>query len=255
MKRAECNKILGWLSPEKPFSGRNEIKLCPSYLNELSCGMIEEKETMEDKEEMSFVGALCTAEGLIAFADTKSTICSQYGMMEEKGREAKKLFPYQGGILLTYGVNEAFDTKKRHFLLEDLLEEFFIGWNGADLKQKLFRFLFEKGTLPEVDQSFCFINLKKERRAYIKETFQIIHSGYRSESYEYLKRNVLCFGGAEAYQMLFQRIDVSRIANGEDGIEGTRQRLKQCLEEAVWFFDGWLEYNPVGGNIVTKLLL
>ena len=68
MKRTECNKLLGWASPGAPFSGRNEIKLCPSYLNELSYGMIEEKEIMEDKEEMSFVGALCTAEGLIAFA-------------------------------------------------------------------------------------------------------------------------------------------------------------------------------------------
>lgn len=233
MKRTEYNTFLGWASPGAPFSGRNEIKLRPSYLNEQSYGMIEEKEMMEDKEEMSFVGALCTAEDLIAFADTKSTICSQHGMMEEKGREVKKLFLYQDGILLAYGVNEAFDPKKRHLLLEDLLDEFFGSWDGADLKQKLFRFLFEKGTLPDADQSFCFINLKKEHRTYLKETFQITNSGYRFESYEYLKRNVLCFGGAKAYQILFQRIDVSRIANGEDGIEGTRHRLKQCLDEAI----------------------
>ena len=48
MKRTECNKLLGWASLEAPFSGRNEIKLCPSYLNELSCDMIEEKEIMEE---------------------------------------------------------------------------------------------------------------------------------------------------------------------------------------------------------------
>ena len=62
------------------------------------------------------------------------------------------------------------------------------------------------------------------------------------------------FGGAQCYQVLFQNIDGKRILRDNDNIRNIERRLVRCLQDAVKFYDEWLFYNPVGGNIKTEII-
>lgn len=63
-------------------------------------------EEIQEDNRMSFVGINCCKDGLVAFADTKSTYIDELGNThEEEGRLSEKVFHGKDFILVTHGLN------------------------------------------------------------------------------------------------------------------------------------------------------
>lgn len=88
--------------------------------------MATEKSNHQRKvgKDMSFVGMHITDEGIIAFADSKSSILFEDGRQIEDIKRGKiqKVFKNKNFILVTYGNNEIFSAKNK-MKMEDYINE------------------------------------------------------------------------------------------------------------------------------------
>ncbi|MFR1888342.1 MAG: hypothetical protein ACLSX0_01060 [Anaerostipes caccae] len=213
----------------------------------------------EKEKDMSFVGLLRTRNGMIAFADTKSTVVMSNGeKREEENRETKKMFRYDDGILLSHGINLLHHYKDhKSVYMEEVLSEFFDLYEGDhfnSLGRDLHDFIKRKQLLIPEHGGCFFINVMKKNDSYAIECFQIDNTKIQWSTFCYPEVGRMYFGGAQCYQALFQNIDGKRILRDNDNIKNIEKRLVYCLQDAVKFYDEWLFYNPVGGNIETEII-
>lgn len=90
--------------------------------NELPIVRMDEE--IQEDNRMSFVGINCCKDGLVAFADTKSTYIDELGNAhEEEGRLSEKVFHGKDFILVTHGLNRIKKDMLTNIPIENYIKE------------------------------------------------------------------------------------------------------------------------------------
>ena len=200
-------------------------------------------------DNMSFVGIHNTNEGLIAFADSKTTIQYNNGFKTEdiKRGRIKKVFKNNKFIFVTYGNNELFSSIHKTNI-EDYIESKLI----ADISYiEFFSSMHEdiKGDVAEYNDGIYnfIIGSIDENNDYYVQKVQI---DARSDAPKFSNKDYSkkChFAGNDKYVEIFQKIPIYN----DYPIEKGTKILKQQISKLVELFDLDAKYNPVGTPINT----
>lgn len=141
--------------------------------------------------------------------------------------------------------------------MEEVLSKFFDIYERNhinSLGRDLYDLIKRKQLLIPGNGVCFFINAMKKNGSYAIECFQIDITKMQWNTFCYPEVERMYFGGAQYYQALFQDIDGKCILREYVEIRYIERRLVRCLQDTVEFYDKWLFYNPVGGNIEKEII-
>lgn len=198
----------------------------------------------KDMNDMSFVGICNTNEGIIAFADSKSTLVFSDGRKQEDIERGiiPKIFRNQNFIFVTHGSNMMFSITREVFL-ED--------WIGKNLREneeidiffeKMYKKMMSDKPTHHDGIYYFYIGSKDSlgyftQKVYInckEETFTISNKSYDK---------VRIYGGNDNYVSFFQNYIVYYY---DKPIRMLANDVKIQIESLIKIFDTQSYYNAVG---------
>ena len=197
---------------------------------------------------MSLILMMKNRNGLVAIADSKSTITN--GQEEEKGRNPQKLFKGNRYILGTYGVNHAFvDSVVR---IEDTLRELVRSnpdYCGLVLKE------FQQLLRPDCQEQYNFIVGYRLDSKYFPDNHSYLIEGYSVTTngiHETFSDRTL---SSCQYVGMIDLMPRNVSVNGNWTLEEMKWKAELLMNTAIQLGDEFLAYNPVGGKLQVETIV
>lgn len=227
--------------PYKESGSKDNFPLQTSYQSPI----IERK---KEKQGMSLILMMKNRNGLVAIADSKSTIAN--GQEEEKGRNPQKLFKGNRYIIGTYGVNHAFvDSVVR---IEDTLRELVRSnpdYCGLVLKE------FQQLLRPDCQVQYNFIvgyrldsKYFPDNHSYLIEGYSVTANGIQET---FSDRTLSSCQYVGMIDLMPRNVPV----NGNWTLEEMKGKAELLMNTAIQLGDEFLTYNPVGGKLQIETIM
>ena len=195
--------------------------------------------TGKDMNKVSFVGLHATQYGIIAFADSKSTISRGGCYFEDKKRgKIQKIFSNSQFICVTHGNNELFENRTK---IEDYINE--------NLNERNYYAFFDK-MLSDLKKSKPYYNngiyqfiigFYKDKKPYLRNVMVDYHASW--VDYQDIKGEyAVSYAGSELYLKMYDIIP----KYNDIPIEEYASLIKKQVEAMIDIFDDGIQYNPVG---------
>ena len=215
-------------------------------------------------DDMSLCGMVLTAEGIIAFADSKATIRHWMGhSIEDKDRKPQKLLYNDDVVIVTTGYNQFIKENGEYENLEKgiqlILDEYQrtkevlirdIHW----IYENIFQIL--KKTL-EDDKCSNYLFLvgtrKKESEGYIYTIYRMNFS-HEEKNINILKKSTNSYFYSFIGDDIYCKIMGDILYEKSYSIDELPHKIEEILQNVIQINEITRSYNPVGGEIHTYIL-
>lgn len=200
----------------------------------------------EEGSNMSFVAMIHNQNGIVAIADSKSTIEYTSGYKEEEnGRETQKIFYNDKFILLTYGKNEIEYGNGNTIRLEDIMNSILIeGQSISDFMNQLFQFI-ETNQKKDIQYEYQFVvgfqAILNDSSRFVSQTIKITNKGMLSSSL-HIKTGLIA-GGCHS------QIVTSLIVGQNWTVDEMALKLQALMDISMKLEDVFNTYSAIGGKI------
>lgn len=207
----------------------------------------DEKNTEERMDSMSFVGMVILTEGIVAFADSKSSCLDELGnMIEQKNRgNVRKVFKNKHFIIVAYNSNQFADSQKKEINIDEWMEE--------NMRKYDHYFDFLHALLDEISKSennqgrlFSFIIGSKDEDGYFYLDAKIQNNivSFRNKNRE--KGRVIAGGNS------FYINRISLLDPVPDDLNMAEKWIECRVNALIGEADEIGSYNPVGKPIIVE---
>lgn len=209
---------------------------------------------------MSLCGMILTTEGIVAFTDSKATKRHWMGhLIEDKERKPQKLVYNDDIVIVTTGYNQYCKNGEYHLPLEELLEKVITYFSATVnpehyTQEQLIKMIYQMlkspleetvSLLPEAQYLFL-VGLKRFHYSVISIEIS------KNSRIMYQKKvkpgeNLYFYIGDDTYCKLMADLKIVK----RYSIEEIPQFIKEVVSHMIAINDLSLDYNPVGGEILT----
>lgn len=209
---------------------------------------------------MSLCGMVLTTEGIVAFTDSKATKRHWMGhLVEDKDRNPKKLIYNDDIVIVTTGYNQYCKNGEYHLPLEELLEKVITYFSATVnpehyTQEQLIKMIYQMLKSP-LEESLSLLTeahylfLVGLKRVYysvsaieISKDSQIVYQKKVKPG-----ENLYFYIGDDTYCKLMADLKIVK----RYSIEEIPQFIKEVVSHMIAINDLSLDYNPVGGEILT----
>lgn len=207
----------------------------------------EQIQQQEATNKMSIVGIQKTAEGLIAFADSKATYLENgHPRFDEKRGPIDKIFSNDKFICVSSGSNELVINGEIVFL------EAYMKENIKDFTTEEFAVDFASKTImpsSPVRRSYSFVFGAKDKKGLYIQGCKIADGviSWQPKNYGF----GMIFSGADQYVRILENTPEQSILP----IRTHEKLIKRQIELLIEYFDLFSNYNPVGCPVHTKVFM
>lgn len=201
---------------------------------------------IEGNKNMSFVAMIHNQNGIVAIADSKSTINYAQGLVEEeKNRDTQKIFYNKNFILLTFGTNEVIFNNGNYKRLEDIINELLNDDDNHVLFIDKLSHYIHQNQNPDNQYSFNFIVGTSEffdnENRFVSYSININNNGVTKSNYS-IKTGLVAGG---CHSQIINTLNVSINWSIDEMI----QKLEKLITISMQLEETFSTYSAVGGNI------
>lgn len=198
----------------------------------------------KDMSNMSFVGICNMNGGIIAFADSKSTLTFSDGKkQEDKDRGiTPKIFKNTKFIFVTHGNNTMFSTAKEIYLEDWIKDNLNCDEEIENFFEKMYKTMMSDKPTHHDGKYYFYIGSKDSYGYFTQSVFiNCSNNEFTISNKSYDK--VRIYGGSDNYVEIFKKYCAFYY---DKPIKKYAEDIKTQIEALIKLFDTQVHYNPVG---------